>query len=280
MVVKQSEPVRLYTGANSYKACMEYFERICVCDDWKSPRSAPVTFWLLWMVPPPKLYVGLRPRRTPTLHTFGKPWPRFGFVDEPERAVRRFDVRKQLEEETLAVSEQNFRMLHREAWVKTDIKSPEADSVLRRKFVDKILDIELQKYLRLRAASDDFVTTVIKAGYFVDASELSRTAKKPAIRTTSTVNYQTIVDGVVKAVLHNQGRAAEINVIHAPNPKANAGFKNKKVTHRQGSPARSDMSTGSSSRASSTGRSVRFQDQEDNRSGNQGYGYSGRSRWP
>ena len=75
MVVKQSEPVRLYTGANSYKACMEYFERICVCDDWKSPRSAPVTFWLLWMVPPPKLYVGLRPRRTPTLHTFGKPWP-------------------------------------------------------------------------------------------------------------------------------------------------------------------------------------------------------------
>jgi len=194
--------------------------------------------------------------------------------------MRRFDVRKQLEEETFAVFEQNFRMLHREAWAKTDIKSPEADSLLRRKFVDEILDIELQNYLRLCAASDDFVTTVIKAGYFVDASELSRTAKKPAVRTTSTINYQTIVDGVVKAVLHNQGRAAEINVIHAPNPKANAGFKNKKSPTVRDHRPPSDMSTGSSSRASSTGRSVRFQDQEDNRSGNQGYGSPGRSRWP
>jgi len=56
---------------------------------------------------------------------------RFGFVDEPERAMRRFDVRKQLEGETLAVFEQSLRMLHREAWPKTDIKSPEADSLLR-----------------------------------------------------------------------------------------------------------------------------------------------------
>jgi len=39
---------------------------------------------------------------------------RFGFVDEPERAMRRFDVRKQLEGETLAVFEQNFRTFYRE----------------------------------------------------------------------------------------------------------------------------------------------------------------------
>jgi len=74
---------------------------------------------------------------------------RFGLVDEPERAMRRFDVGKQLEGETLAVFEQSLRILHREAWPKTDIKSPEADSLLRRKFVDGILDLELQKYLRL-----------------------------------------------------------------------------------------------------------------------------------
>jgi len=70
---------------------------------------------------------------------------RFGFVDEPERAMRRFDVRKQLEGET----EQRLRMLHGEAWPKTDVISPEADSLLRRKFVDGILDIERQKYLCL-----------------------------------------------------------------------------------------------------------------------------------
>jgi len=70
---------------------------------------------------------------------------RFGFVDEPERAMRRFDVRKQLEGETLAVLEKSLRMLHREAWPRTDIKSPEADSLLRPKFVDGILDMELQR---------------------------------------------------------------------------------------------------------------------------------------
>jgi len=133
---------------------------------------------------------------------------RFCYVDEPQRAMRRFDVRRQLEGETLAVFERSLRMLHREAWPKTDLKSPEADSLLRRKFVDGIQDLDLQKYLRLHAATDDFATTVSKARHFMDASELARTAKKPAIRTTSTsVNYQTIVDGVMEALeLHNQGR--------------------------------------------------------------------------
>jgi len=113
--------------------------------------------------------------------------------------MRRFDVRRQLEGETLAVFEQSLRMLHREAWPKVDIKSPEADSLLRRKFVDGIQDLDLQKYLRLHAASDDFATTLSKARHFMDASELARIAKKLAIRATSTsVNYQTIVDGVME----------------------------------------------------------------------------------
>jgi len=115
---------------------------------------------------------------------------RFGFADEPERAMRRFDVRKQLQGETLAVFEQSLRMLHREAWPKTDIKSPEADSLLRRKFVDGILDMELQRHLRVHASKDDFATTVSKARQFLDASELTRTVKKPAIRTASpSVNF-------------------------------------------------------------------------------------------
>ena len=205
---------------------------------------------------------------------------RFDFVDEPERAMRRFDVRKQLEGKTLAVFEQSLRMLYREGWPKTDLKSPEADSLLRRKFVDGILDIELQKYLRLHAASDDFTTTVSKARHFVDANELSRTAKKPAIRTTSpSVNYQAVVDGVVKGLLQNQGRMAEVNAVQAPNSNANAGSKSKKAILRQRSPAPSDTSAGSSSRASFSGRTVRFRDQTNRQQSNQGYSSSGRSRW-
>jgi len=159
--------------------------------------------------------------------------------------MRRFDVRKQQEGETLAVFEQNLRILHREAWPKTDLKSTEADTLLCRKFVDGILDVELQKYLRLRDASDDCASTVSKARHFVDARELFRAPKKPAIRTTSlSVNYQTIVDGVIEAlVLHDQGHTAEVHGLQARTSTANAGSKNKKnplvsdhrhpVTHRR-----------------------------------------------
>ena len=41
--------------------------------------------------------------------------------------MRRFDVRRQQDGETLTLFEQNLRILHREAWPKVDIKSPEAD---------------------------------------------------------------------------------------------------------------------------------------------------------
>jgi len=207
---------------------------------------------------------------------------RFGFVDEPERAMRRFDVRKQLEGETLAVFEQSLRMLHREAWSKTDIKSPEADSLLRRKFVYGILDIELQNYPRLHATSDDFATTVSKARQFVDANELSRTTKKPALRATSpSVNYQAIIDGVMEALeLRDRDRLAEVNAVQTSNSSAASGNRNKKTPPRQGSPAPSNSSAGSaSSRASSTGRTVRFQDQVDDGARSLGYGSSARSRW-
>ena len=199
---------------------------------------------------------------------------RFGFVDEPERAMRRFDVRKQLEGETLAVFEQSLRTLHREAWSKTDIKSPEADSLLRRKFVYGILDIELQNYPRLHATSDDFATTVSKARQFVDANELSRT-------TSPSVNYQAIIDGVMEALeLRDRDRLAEVNAVQTSNSSAASGNRNKKTPPRQGSPAPSNSSAGSaSSRASSTGRTVRFQDQVDDGAGSLGYGSSARSRW-
>jgi len=137
--------------------------------------------------------------------------------------------------------------------------------------------LDLQKYLRLHAATDDFATTVSKARHFMDASELARTAKKPAIRATSTsVNYQAIVDGVMEALeLHNQGRMTEVNAAQVTNP----GSRNKKPAPCQGSPVPSDTSAGS--RASSTGRTVRFQDQgsQSSQSSNQAYGSSSRTRW-
>ena len=196
--------------------------------------------------------------------------------------MRRFDVRKQQEGETLAVFEQSLRMLHREVWPKTDIRSPEADSLLRRKFVDGILDLELQRYLRLHAASDDFATTVSKVRQFVDANELLRTTKKSALRTTTpNVNYQTIIDEVMEALeRRDRVRAAEVNAVQTSSPPVTTGNRNKKASPRQGSPTPSNSSAGSSSsRASSTGRTVRFQDEVDAGASNRGYESPARSRW-
>ena len=169
---------------------------------------------------------------------------RFGHVDEPERAMRRFDVRRQQDGETLTLFEQNLRILHREAWPKTDIKSPEADSLLRRKFVDGIADIELHKYLRLHAANDDCATTVSKARQFVDANELSRTAKKPAIRSSPNVNYQTIVDEVLDQ--RDRDRTVDVHMVQNANC-ATPDNRNRKASPRQGSPAPSNSSAGSAS---------------------------------
>ena len=93
--------------------------------------------------------------------------------------MRHFDVRKQLNGESLAVFEQGLRTLHGEAWPGVDLKSPDADSRLRRKFVDGLMDGQIQTYLRLHATSDDFPTTVAKARQYEDADKLYRTAKKP-----------------------------------------------------------------------------------------------------
>jgi len=56
----------------------------------------------------PKRYGGLKAEQDSDLAIIREAVARrFGFVDEPERAMRRFDVRKQLEGETLAVFEQS-----------------------------------------------------------------------------------------------------------------------------------------------------------------------------
>jgi len=60
---------------------------------------------------------------------------RFGHIDEPERAKRRFDNKKQLEPETVEVFEQGLRTVFCEAWPSGDLKSKENDAMLQRRFM-------------------------------------------------------------------------------------------------------------------------------------------------
>ena len=68
---------------------------------------------------------------------------RFGHIDEPEKAKRRFDNKKQLESETIEVFEQGLRTVFREAWPTGDPKSKENDSMLQRRFIDGLFDLSL-----------------------------------------------------------------------------------------------------------------------------------------
>jgi len=114
---------------------------------------------------------------------------KFGHIDEPERAKRRFDNKKQLESETMEVFEQGLRTVFREAWPTGDPKSKENDSMLQRRFVDGLFDPALQQFLRLHARTDDFVTTVGKARQYMDAQEqakVSAISKKPNVRFAAT----------------------------------------------------------------------------------------------
>ena len=97
---------------------------------------------------------------------------RFGYMNEPERAMQRFDNRRQIEGETLAVYEQALRTLHREAWPSADAAS--SDGALKRRFIAGLSNPEMQQFLRLHAKGDDFAATVARARQYQDASEQAK----------------------------------------------------------------------------------------------------------
>jgi len=104
---------------------------------------------------------------------------RFKHLDEPERAMRRFDARKQLDGESVAEFEQALRTLHREAWPRADEESK--DSALKRKFEEGLSSPEMMQFLRLHARADDFLQTVARAMRFAEAQEASRPKKSGRI---------------------------------------------------------------------------------------------------
>ena len=105
---------------------------------------------------------------------------RFGFTDEPERAMRRFDACRQQESQTIAEYEQLLRTLYREAWPSADAQLK--DSALKRKFEEGLNNPEMAQFLRLHARQDDFAQTVARARQFQEARELAKPTKKPSIR--------------------------------------------------------------------------------------------------
>jgi len=101
---------------------------------------------------------------------------RFGSLDGAREAMRRFDSRRQEENETIPDFEQALRTLHHEAW---PAATPEQrDAALKLRFEDGLISTEMIQFLRLHARDLDFHSTVIKARQFADATGKSRAKKR------------------------------------------------------------------------------------------------------
>jgi len=75
--------------------------------------------------------------------------------------MRRFDSRRQQDNESLQEFEQALRLLYRESW---PTKTPEQrDSEFKRRFEDGLSNQEMATHLRLHARDCDFAATVLKA---------------------------------------------------------------------------------------------------------------------
>jgi len=135
---------------------------------------------------------------------------RFGHMDEPERAMRRFDGRKQLDGESVAEYEQALRTLHREAWPRADEETK--DSALKRKFEEGLSSADMLQFLKLHARKDDFAQTVAKARRFAEAQETVRPKKSVRIvesgdrdhsaevGQSGQPNFQPLLDGIHQVI--------------------------------------------------------------------------------
>jgi len=255
VVVKQPQPTKPYTSQTSWKSYKEYFTRLALCNGWTmGVQKAQNLLIAMEGATAETVRGGLTPDKD---EDYDLIWEnlsrRFGHIDEPERAKRRLDNKKQLESETIEVFEQGLRIVLWEAWPTGDPKSKENDSRLKRRFIDGLFDPALQQFLRLHARTDDFVTTLGKARQYMEAQEqtkISAISKKPNVRFAATEDappdrIQPILDRlqkVLQTVLDNQNRSPEANVDEKVpgngGPKKGKGKGNKTQL-----PANSDAST-------------------------------------
>jgi len=129
---------------------------------------------------------------------------RFSLQDDIEQSHRAFDKKQQEENESVAQFELSLRLLYREAWPGSDIKSADSDSALQKHFVNGLRNDGLQKYLRLHARSDNFTTTVEKVKLYSEANDLTETTiKKPVVRfanTTESNSDDTSTDKILSGI--------------------------------------------------------------------------------
>ena len=270
VVVKQQETVKPYNGSTSYRAYRDYFERVCKINNWVTNLDKAQHLSLALEGPAVEL---LKEVAEDQPDLYEQIWAaiarRFGYLDEPERAMQRFDSRRQGNGETVAVYEQALRTIHREAWPNANAQTK--DSALKRRFIAGLANPEMQQFLRSHAKTDDFANTVAKARQFQDAHELAK-VKKPNIRMAENRNHssdnqiQPVLDGlqrVLETVFGKQPSNVRYAQVNSESRSENKNRKTNGQNTRSQSPAASETSRSSNGSNNSRAKSIRFSEQSN-----------------
>ena len=116
VAVRQYQQVRPYSGQTPWKTFREHFERVAKVNQWISDADKIQNLSL--SLDGAALDVLKEVDETAsTAYALSR---RFGHIDDKRDAMRRFDLRKQGDSETLVEFEQAPRTLYREAWPESD----------------------------------------------------------------------------------------------------------------------------------------------------------------
>ena len=120
VIVRQYQTPKPYSGQTSHRSFREHFERVAKANGWNTELEKMQNLALALEGPAIEC---LKEVREDELGAYDKVWKvlahRFGHLDEPERAMRRFDSRKQQDGESVTEYEQALRTLYRDCLLYT-----------------------------------------------------------------------------------------------------------------------------------------------------------------
>jgi len=224
VVVKQVQFPKAYNGSTNWKSFHDHYERIARTNGWTSIIEKTQNLPLSLEGPAADILKDLDETAD---SAYTDIWSalarRFGNVDEPRDAMRRFDNRKQTETESVAEYAQALRMLYRDAW--PTASSDQRDLGLKRRFEDGLVSAEMSQFLRLHARSDNFDATVLKARQFLDAAEskpkktvriLKTPGKDDPIPTPPQPDMQPLLDGLKEVIACVRESRPQVRNLQSP----------------------------------------------------------------
>jgi len=199
VVVRQQQQVKPYSGQSSWKIYKEYYERLSRTNEWTTMSEKVQHLALALEGEAAQCLKGIDENSD---EAYEQIWNalsrRFGVIDEEMYMKRRFDSRRQKDQEDIPQFAMALNTLHKDAW--PHASAEQRDEQLKRRFEEGLNSPEMIQYLRLHARKDNFEETVLKARQFVDASESAK-PKRTSVRFATMPEQEFVSDTTVQSDL-------------------------------------------------------------------------------